>query len=201
MLPLEVGLDVPISWHGKSVETYLERLAEVQHSLIEASNRYLKENQQKRGRDGDEVSDREPTFKVGEYVLLRYPERPPDKLSGLYRGPLVITAMERQDIVKVLDLVTNKTMDVHLDRLKKYHHSAEATPAEVLEVAAADKEEYVVEKIVDHREEGRKPKNWMFRVRWHGYEPSEDTWLPWKEVKDLAAMDVYSQEHPELSLG
>ena len=66
---------------------------------------------------------------------------------------------------------------------------------EDIEVLASIKlDEYYVDKIVEHEEKG---KNWKFEVRWVGYEP-EDSWTA---VKDLAALDTYSREHPELQLG
>ena len=64
-----------------------------------------------------------------------------------------------------------------------------------------DVDEYFVESIIDHEERDRNVKNWKLRVLWSGYEPDEDSWLNWNAVKDLAALDKYSQEHPELKLG
>ena len=75
------------------------------------------------------------------------------------------------------------------------------TKEEIEVLSAVDLDEYYVEKIVAHEGKGRNPKNWKFKVRWVGYEPEEDTWLNWTAVKDLAALDTYSKEHPELLLG
>ena len=73
---------------------------------------------------------------------------------------------------------------------------------EELEVlSAVDLDEYFVEKIVAHKEKGKNPKNWSFKVGQVGYEPEEDAWLNWTTVKDLAALDTYRKEHPELKLG
>jgi hypothetical protein len=84
--------------------------------------------------------------------------------------------------------------------LEKY--DAERTESAVA-VAAVDNEEFEVEAIVDHRllpGRGPRRRRLEFRVRWRGYEPEEDTWLPFAQVKDLAALDVYALEHPELHL-
>ena len=70
--------------------------------------------------------------------------------------------------------------------------------SEVLQ--AIDLDEYYVDKIVTHEEKGRNQQNWKFKVRWVGYEP-EDDWFNWSQVKDLAALDSCSKEHPELLLG
>ena len=140
-------------------------------------------------------------FEVGDYVLLQYPNKPPDKLSGLYRGPMEIISIDRIDIIKVRDLTTDKVSSVHTSRLRPFRHPAEMTKEEIEVLSAVDLDEYYVEKIVAHEGKGRNPKNWKFKVRWFGYEPEEDTWLNWTAVKDLAALDTYSKEHPELLLG
>jgi hypothetical protein len=62
-------------------------------------------------------------------------------------------------------------------------------------------DEYYVDKIVAHEEKGQNPKNWKFKERWVWYESEDDSWLNWTAVKDLAALDTYSKEHPELHLG
>lgn len=98
------------------------------------------------------------------------------------------------------DLRTLRHVRFHKTRLKKY--DAERTESAVA-VAAVDNEEFEVEAIVVHRllpGRGLRRRRLEFRVRWRGYEPEEDTWLPWSEVKDLAALDVYALEHPELHL-
>ena len=67
-------------------------------------------------------------------------------------------------------------------------------------LAGIDVDENFVEKILYDKERCCGFKNRKFRVRWARYEPDEDSWLNWNAVKDLAALDTYSQEHPELKL-
>jgi hypothetical protein len=41
----------------------------------------------------------------------------------------------------------------------------------------------------------------MFKVRWLGYEESDDSWLPWSSVKDFKALDEFIEDdHPESRL-
>ena len=86
-------MDVPSDWGGKKVEDYLVRLREAQVTLIKATQEFLKKNQRKRAADGRVKSKKVTIFVVGQFVLLQYPSRPPDKLSGLYRGPFEIVAI------------------------------------------------------------------------------------------------------------
>jgi len=99
----------------------------------------------------------------------------------------------RPDIFKVRDLTTNKVSSIHTSRLRNF--------VQRRALSAVDLDEYYVEKIVAHEEKGKNPKNWSFKVRWGEYEPEEDSWLNWTAGKDLAALDTYSKEHPELKLG
>ena len=48
-------------------------------------------------------------FVAGNNVLLTYPNRPPNKLAGMYHGPMVNIAIDRPDLVKVRDFIVNIT--------------------------------------------------------------------------------------------
>ena len=66
-------------------------------------------------------------------------------------------------------------------------------------MVAKDKDEYLVESIVAYRGNIRgKRQQLEFRKHWQGYDDTEDTWLPWSEVRDLILMDAFIKEHPEL---
>ena len=51
------------------------------------------------------------------------------------------------------------------------------TKEEIEVLSAIDLDEYYVDKIVAHEENGRNPMNWKFKVRWVVYEPEDDSWL------------------------
>jgi len=70
-------------------------------------------------------------FEVSKYVLLKYPNRPPNKLSALYRDPMEIVAMDCPDFVKVRDLTTDKVPVVHTSMLHLFKHPAEMTSEEL----------------------------------------------------------------------
>jgi hypothetical protein len=53
--------------------------------------------------------------------------------------------------------------------------------------------EWLVEKIVDQRRRG---KGYQYLVRYVGYGPEDDRWLPGAEVDELEAMDRWLEEHP-----
>ena len=69
-----------------------------------------------------------------------------------------------------------------------------------VEVAAADKDEFPVEAIIDHYCAGSKLASCTFQVRWKNYGPADDSWLPYSEVKKLEALDKYLEAHPNVRL-
>ena len=95
---------------------------------------------------------------MGNYVLLQYPNKPIDKLSGLYRGPMEIIAIDRPDIIKVRDLTTDKFSSVHTSRLRPFRHPTEMTKEEIEVLSAVDLDEYCVDKIVARRKKSSEPK-------------------------------------------
>ena len=179
--------------HGPIVvEDYIIKLTAAQQAIIQASQDHQDLVVEERLKKTPE----NPTeFEVGDYVLVSYPERPPTKLAPRWRGPLIIVDSQGTTY-KCQDLSTKKLQDFHITRLKKYNMAITDDP---VQVAAADAVEYVVEAIVGHRAAPRKA-DWTFRVRWAGYAPSEDTWEPYANVRDLAQLDAYRLEHPELKL-
>jgi hypothetical protein len=179
---------------------YLLKLKEKQIILIKESQKFLMQRAESRESKSNIVEDL-PEYQVGDYVLLSYPSRPPSKLAGMYRGPMIIHKKVRKDIYEVLDLISNKISQVHLNRLHKLIVSQEATPEEMVRIAGVDQNEFLVDSIISHRGNVKKKNHMEFLVRWTGLEPSEDTWEPYAGVKDVAALDVYSKEHPELGLG
>jgi hypothetical protein len=198
----DISFDHLVSYDNAPVSEYLANLKHVQLALIAETQKHLADEAQKRDNRVVTVDpDQALSFDVGEYILLAYPNRPPNKLSSLYRGPMVIEAKIRDDLYQVLDLVTNKVYDVHIDRLRKLRIPNGISRQELLQLSAADVNEFEVEAILDHRGNPRRKSSMEFLVRWKGYDSADDTWEPWTNVKDLAAMDIYSRQHPTLGLG
>jgi len=138
----------------------------------------------------------------GDYVLMEYETKhipkPPTKLHPLLRGPLMVQdCRTRPDIITCLDLVTQRTVEVHIDRLRKFHAPDHILPHELLQWALADQQmEYVVEAVIGHRfrhSARRTTSTLELNIQWTGYD--EATWEPYAMVKDVALVDEYVLRH------
>jgi len=103
--------------------------------------------------DGGPKNSELPKFAAGDYVLLTYPNRPPNKLAGMYRGPLVITLMDPPDLIKVRDLISNKESMVHANRIRPFKHP-KSMPKEKIETLAST-DLSMSKKILDIQAGGR----------------------------------------------
>ena len=122
-------------------------------------------------------SPAEPTtFDVGDLVLVSYPEKPTDKLTPLWRGPLVVQRVEHQTYY-CQDLVTMQVSPFFVTRLKLYQDNETIAP---MELAAADRNELIVNSIVGHMGDPKSRKSMKFKVHWQNLESSDDTWEPWE---------------------
>jgi transposase InsO family protein len=161
--------------------------------VIRAQHRYaaLARREQERHVEAYLASspDTPTSFKVHDYVLVSYPERPPTKLHPKWKGPMIITEVNG-DIYTCAEVLSNATMQVHVERLKLYRHDA-AVSAE--EAATWDSQSFLVEKILAHRGSTRKKTAMSFKVRWEGFGPEDDTWEPYSAVKDLEVFQLYKK--------
>lgn len=177
------------------VDDYIRQLTSAQSAIVSAS----KEHQDQVVQERIKKSPDNPTkFKVGDHVLISYPQRAPNKLAPKWRGPMVVQRI-KGSTYSCKDLTTGKLIPFHVTRLKRYNMQQTDN---ALDVAAVDKDEWEVEEIVDHRgpPDGYPRKELEFLVRWKGYEPCDDSWLPYAEVNELQALDEYAVHHPELGL-
>ena len=177
----------------KTYLQYLEDLIATQENLIKASDVF----QQKHIDARIAKSPQNPTeFAVGDLVLASYPDRAPDKLTPRWQGPFLVKKVEGNRY-SCKDLRDRKIRQFDISRLKKY---VEDPQRDNVQVAGVDHQEYIVEAILSHRGPVKKKSKMEFLVRWAGYSEEENSWEPYAAVKDLAALDAYLAEHPELGL-
>jgi hypothetical protein len=193
IIPIKDPTNVP-------THQYLQDLKKAQLQLIEASQKYIQKQKENRESKYSQIYP-ESKYDLGEYVLVKHPNKPASKLNAVYRGPMVILDNPHPDIYTVADLITNKQYSMHVTRLVKFHVAATLTPDDIIALAASDVNEQVVQAILDHRGNPKKKSSLEFLIRWEGQDSTEDTWETYANIKDVQALDEYSRQHPELKLG
>ncbi len=133
-----------------------------------------------------------------EYVLLKYPERPPNKLTAGYRGPMrrVSTLREQGHVVGYVlkDLVTQAEVKVSNNRVTPFEHAG-LSLGEMKALATAAEEEFPVEAVRGHRGRGTDATKFEFHICWAGYEESESTWEKWENVAGNTLVSKYLLDH------
>ena len=195
MSPLLVDNNNDTTLSTTSVHDYIHQISDAMSILVTRSRIYL----EKISISPDIAASQGHQYNVGDYVLLTYPSQPPHKLSPAYRGPLKIVSQVRDDIYTLLDMITGKQKNYHIDRLRIFNHDDNTDDTSLLTIIAADNDEYIVESIVEHMGSIKKKNQIQFRIRWKGYDEQDDTWLSYAKVKDLQALDTYIMDHPELA--
>ena len=75
------------------------------------------------------------------------------------------------------DLISNKHEDVLLHRLHPFRYDQEFLDPK--DIAMRDREEYEVQKVLDHQGDPKLKGQMKFLVQWKGYDKNHDSWEPW----------------------
>jgi hypothetical protein len=176
-----------------STEQYIENLNQQFLDVISAFQNHSP-------RLNDSPSDSREDIAIGDYVLVSYPNSAPSKLHAPFRGPMLVLEPIRDDGFLCQDIITQSQLQVAKSRLKKFYPPNNFSTEDYIDLARSDHDEFVVESILEHCGDPKKKKSLLFKVKWKGYDLSECTWEPWSHVRQLAALDVYLNLHPELRL-
>jgi hypothetical protein len=98
----------------------------------------------------------------------------------------------------VMNLVTNKLEDFHLKQLRPFNYDSSETDPKL--VAYKDNRHFAVESIISHTGDRKMKSEMKFVVRWAGYDASQDSELPWKELRTNVALHNYLRENKMKSL-
>ena len=58
-----------------------------------------------------------------------------------------------------------------------------------------DKEEYEVEKVLNHEGDIKLKGQMKFLVKWKGYDESHNSWEPWKNLRLVDKLHAYLRKH------
>jgi hypothetical protein len=174
----------------KNVGEWVAQHLDLQRAVIEAAQRSQKERDAK----AMETADKGPPtqFAIDSLVLCEYPNQQirrgaPNKLHPVLKGPMKVIERHGDEYV-CEDLITHSRERVHVSRLRTFSNESNLDPTRV---AMRDRGEFIVESVLEHSGNTRFKTQVKFRVRWQGYGPSDDTWLPFKELRANVKLHDY----------
>ena len=106
--------------------------------------------------------------------------------------------LKNQEIVDEVehnDQLTNTELD---DNISAEEHQSQTADTPVLnDSTKADtlEESADVGAILAHKGKPKKRTKMQFQVRWKGYDPSHDQWLPWSELKNIWVLHNYLRDN------
>jgi len=74
-------------------------------------------------------------------------------------------------------------------------HKPKTLPLHVLEP-----DHFVVEKIINHKGYYTRPSTMQLYVKWLGWDDNENSWIKWQDNQDLAALDTYLTDNPDIKV-
>ena len=182
---------------GSTPVVYLNKaiaeLLSVQRKLLATATKNLLSHHEKHM--AQQPTGIQTEFPINSFVFKAYPDdQPITKLHTTWLGPYRVQARVPRGYVLV-NLVTSGAppLTVSEHRLKAFHYEAgEVDPAVV---AQTDSQEFEVENIVSHAGDPNKKGSLDFLVKWAGYDDSQNTYVPWKELRNNPVLHEYLKTH------
>ena len=166
---------------------YLEQMLERQSAYIKVAQETQREwDLYHMSRNDPDLSD----FPVNSYVLWENPAGGRNKMQTKLQGPYQVVARQQDDIV-MQDLITHKEVITHISNVREFRFDSDNTDPK--EVAMHSSQEFVIDSILEHSFTGNKMRKGTlrFKVRWQGYTPEDDTWEPYKYLRDTEQLHAY----------
>jgi hypothetical protein len=191
-------------------QDYFDNLVAWQNELLEITERIQSEHFEKLQHrfNNDKVAVR--TFNEGDFVLqTKLSTSVSGKPNTRWTGPFLVMNRTENDpshpVLHLMDLTTMKIKEASINDCRQFNTSwfdEDNLMPELVKLAATDKNEYVVEKIISHKPSGSTRKvplsRYLFEVKWEDFE--ETTWEPYSNLKDLAPLEDYASENPGLKI-
>lgn len=185
-ISIDRGLLHPFSNNSTEPNSqFVQELSSAQAQLIDR----IKTSQHKYMQSRFEES---PDFAVGSLVLIPFQSRT-NKLSAKWQGPYEVISRDSNHTYRIRHLTSKRIAKVHVSSMTQYVHSDIASDSDT---AGRDNNEWEVDHIVSHS--GTTLRTLKFKIRWLGYDASEDSDLPLRAVNELKALDDYLVGHPAL---
>jgi hypothetical protein len=180
-----------------TMRAWIDKTMAVQSRLISIAQKLQAEKDEdhlKSLSSGEEVS----SYKVGSYVLVKYPDsgmgnKPPTKLHTPWRGPFKVVNAQGSTYT-VQNLISQQCMTLHVSMLKEFVYDPQHTDPQ--NVALADKQHFIVEKVLEHYGNPKRLRSLFFKVKWVGFERT--TRESYNLLRDNEVLHDYLRKTPKL---
>ena len=142
-------------------------------------------------RDGEEVT----SHALGSYVLVKYPQSsygrgPPNKLLPFWKGPLLVESIVGDNYL-LRNIVTGKSNNYHVQLLKPFLYDERFV--DPVQVAISEHDEYLIDKVLEHKFLGGDKTKLVCLVSWLGYQ--EASWEPVANLRLTQQFHDYAKSH------
>ena len=186
--------------HEESVQNWQHNMTKMQNLLIQSAKEHLDaRNESHLSADPITNGNNVTEFAPNTYVLVEqgsaFRKGPDNKLLPFLKGPMrVVNKLPNSDIYTLQNLITMRTKEYHVSKMREFLFDPETE--DPLDSAVTDDHVYRADFIVDMKGSLKGPKSKLyFRVRWKGYQPSDDTWEPWANVRKLIVFRDFLTQH------
>ena len=188
---------------------YVDSLMAWQNQLLEVTERVQSEHFEKLEHKFNKTATNR-VFNVGDFVLQhKQGTGTSGKPNARWLGPFLVVERRNNDpshpVLDIMNLTDMKVKEASIEDCRLFNSSwfdEENLLPELTRIAATDRNEYVVERIVSHKPTGEKRtlplSKYLFEIKWQDFD--ETTWEPYSELKNLEPMDAYAAQHPGLKL-
>ena len=188
---------------------YVDTLMEWQNKLLDIAEDIQSDHFRKLEKRFN-ADRRVRTFNQGDFVIqLKNSTGLSGKPISRWIGPFLVLERRFNDpthpVLDLMNLTDLTKKEAAADDCRVFNTSwfeEDSMMHEMAKMAAQDLDEYVVEKILDHRPSGEVRKvplsKYFFLVKWEEFE--EPTWEPYSGIKNLKPLDIYSSKYPGLKI-
>ena len=82
---------------------------------------------------------------------------------------------------------------MHIKKKLNFNYDSEVNvPADT---ARRDYMEFVVEKVLNHSGDKKKPTTMSFQIKWLNYDDTHNSWEPWKNLRLCEALHEYLRDN------